>query len=70
MRVILLLYPSPAFQKAKKKKIANVKPADLGVDLTSRLEVLRVDDPPQRQAGMKVETVEDLVGKLKDGGQI
>lgn len=68
--VILLLYPSPAFQKAKKKKIANVKPADLGVDLTSRLEVLRVDDPPQRQAGMKVETVEDLVGKLKDAGQI
>lgn len=47
-----------------------MKPADLGVDLTSRLEVLRVDDPPQRQAGMKVETVEDLVGKLKDGGQI
>lgn len=70
MHVILLLYPSPVFQKAKKKKIANVKPADLGVDLTSRLEVLRVDDPPQRQAGMKVETVEDLVGKLKDGGQI
>lgn len=62
--------PAPAFQKAKKKKIANVKPADLGVDLTSRLEVLRVDDPPQRQAGMKVETVEDLVGKLKDAGRI
>lgn len=58
------------FQKAKKKKIANVKPADLGVDLTSRLEVLRVDEPPQRQAGMKVETVDDLVGKLKETGRI
>lgn len=69
-----VLYPSSfpllRFQKAKKKKIANVKPADLGVDLTSRLEVLRVDEPPQRQAGMKVETVEDLVGKLKEAGRL
>lgn len=60
----------PYVQKAKKKKIANVKPADLGVNLTSQLEVLRVDEPPQRQAGMKVETVDDLVGKLKDDGRI
>ncbi|KAJ8404991.1 hypothetical protein AAFF_G00329120 [Aldrovandia affinis] len=41
----------PNIMKAKKKKIAKVKPADLGVDLTSRVEVLRVDEPPQRQAG-------------------
>lgn len=60
----------PYVQKAKKKKIANMKPADLGLDLTSRLEVLRVDEPPQRQAGMKVETVDDLVGKLKESGRI
>lgn len=65
-KLLLLLY----FQKAKKKKIANVKPADLGVDLTSRLEVLRVEEPPHRQAGMKVETVDDLVGKLKEAGRI
>lgn len=58
------------FQKAKKKKIANVKPADLGVDVTSRLEVVRVDEPPQRQAGVKVETVDDLVGKLKEAGRV
>lgn len=58
------------FQKAKKKKIANMKPADLGVALTSQLEVLRVDEPPQRQAGMKVETVADLVAKLKEAGRI
>ncbi|KAG9337136.1 hypothetical protein JZ751_029727 [Albula glossodonta] len=56
--------------KAKKKKIANVKPADLGVDLTSRVEVLRVDEPPQRQAGVKVETVDDLVAKLKEAGTV
>ncbi|KAK9961541.1 hypothetical protein ABG768_009324 [Culter alburnus] len=60
----------PNIMKAKKKKIANVKPADLGVDVTSRLEVLKVDEPPQRQAGVKVETVEDLVVKLKEAGRI
>uniref|UniRef100_A0A673BR04 Electron transfer flavoprotein subunit beta n=1 Tax=Sphaeramia orbicularis TaxID=375764 RepID=A0A673BR04_9TELE len=60
----------PNIMKAKKKKIANVNPADLGVDLTSRVEILRVDEPPQRQAGVKVETVDDLVGKLKDTGRI
>lgn len=60
----------PNIMKAKKKKIANVNPADLGVDITSRLEVLRVDEPPQRQAGVKVETVEDLVSKLKETGTV
>lgn len=60
----------PNIMKAKKKKIANVKPADLGVDLTSRIEVVRVDEPPQREAGVKVETVDDLVGKLKESGRI
>lgn len=47
-----------------------MKPADLGVDLTPRLEVLKVDEPPQREAGMKVETVEDLVRKLRETGRI
>ncbi|KAL4657610.1 electron transfer flavoprotein subunit beta [Arapaima gigas] len=60
----------PNIMKAKKKKIDVVKPSDLGVDLTSRLEVLRVDEPPQRQAGVKVETVEDLLSKLKEAGRI
>jgi len=44
--------------------------ADLGVDLTPRHEVLSVEDPPVREAGIKVETVEDLVGKLKQSGVI
>ncbi|KAG7283344.1 hypothetical protein CRUP_000870 [Coryphaenoides rupestris] len=60
----------PNIMKAKKKKIANVKPADLGVDMTSRLEVLRVEEPPQRLAGVKVETVDDLVAKLKEAGRL
>jgi len=60
----------PNIMKAKKKKIAKMSPKDLGVDLTSRIEVVRVDDPPQRLAGVKVETVDDLVSKLKDTGRI
>ena len=43
---------------------------DLGVELASKLQVLRVDEPPQREAGVKVESVDDLVGKLKEAGRI
>ncbi|XP_017731978.1 PREDICTED: electron transfer flavoprotein subunit beta [Rhinopithecus bieti] len=57
-------------QKAKKKKIEVIKPGDLGVDLTSKLSVISVEDPPQRTAGVKVETTEDLVAKLKEIGRI
>ncbi|XP_072282180.1 electron transfer flavoprotein subunit beta isoform X1 [Pyxicephalus adspersus] len=60
----------PNIMKAKKKKIESVKPADLGVDTASRIQILSVEDPPQRQAGVKVETVEDLVSKLKESGCI
>ncbi|XP_056299774.1 electron transfer flavoprotein subunit beta isoform X2 [Pseudoliparis swirei] len=60
----------PNIMKAKKKKIDKVKPADLGVDMTSRLEVLRVDEPPQRLAGVKVKTVDDLVAKLREIGRL
>ncbi|KAK2499585.1 hypothetical protein MC885_012439 [Smutsia gigantea] len=60
----------PNIMKAKKKKIEVIKPGDLGVDLTSKLSVVSVEDPPQRTAGVKVETTEDLVAKLRETGQI
>ncbi|XP_075462434.1 electron transfer flavoprotein subunit beta isoform X2 [Ascaphus truei] len=60
----------PNIMKAKKKKIESLKPADLGLDLSSRLHIVSVEDPPQRQAGVKVETVQDLVSKLKESGCI
>jgi electron transfer flavoprotein beta subunit len=56
------------FQKAKKKPLATKKPADYGVDTSPRQEVISVEDPPVRQAGQKVESVEELVGKLKESG--
>merc|ERR1739846_199893 len=58
----------PNIMKAKKKKIAKMKPADLGVDMAPRIEVVRVEDPPVREAGITVADVDDLVGKLKDKG--
>jgi len=57
-------------KKAKKKPLAKKSAEELGVDLTPRHEVLSVEDPPTRTAGQKVETVEELVKKLKDMGLV
>jgi electron transfer flavoprotein beta subunit len=43
-----------------------VKPEDLGVDITPRLKTLKVAEPPRRQAGIKVGSVQELVEKLKN----
>lgn len=58
------------FQKAKKKPLVTKKPSDYGVDITPRHEVVSVEDPPVRQAGQKVESVEELVTKLKEAGLV
>ena len=56
----------PNIMKAKKKPI-DVKSADsLGVDIAPRLTVLKVTEPPKRQAGIKVENAAELVAKLKN----
>merc|ERR1719315_782109 len=55
----------PNIMKAKKKKIEKLKPEDIGVDILPRIEVVNVEDPPVREAGITVADVEDLVGKLK-----
>jgi electron transfer flavoprotein beta subunit len=56
--------------KAKKKPLEKITPADLGVDLKNRLEVLKVTEPPTRVAGVKVETVDEMLGKLKELGAL
>ena len=56
----------PNIMKAKKKPLDVLKPPDLGVDLTSRLKLLKVDEPPVRGAGIKVESVPDLVHRLRN----
>lgn len=52
-------------QKAKKKPIKKMSPKDLGVDVSPRIEVISVEDPPVRQAGAKVENVDVVIEKLK-----
>ena len=56
----------PNIMKAKKKPIADKTPADYGVDTAPRLEVLKTTEPPVRKAGVKVGSVAELVGKLKN----
>ena len=60
----------PNIMKAKKKPIEEMSPADLGVDPAPRLSVLKVVEPPKRQAGIKVETVAELVDKLKNEAKV
>ncbi|XP_014681519.1 PREDICTED: electron transfer flavoprotein subunit beta-like [Priapulus caudatus] len=60
----------PNIMKAKKKKIDKKKPADLGVDITQHVEVLKVEEPPVRQAGVIIENAEQLVSKLREAGHI
>ncbi|MGA8155626.1 MAG: electron transfer flavoprotein subunit beta/FixA family protein [Rhodoplanes sp.] len=56
----------PNIMKAKKKPIAEKAPAALGVDVSPRIEVLKTFEPPARKAGVKVSSVAELVGKLKN----
>jgi len=54
----------PNIMKAKKKPIDTMTPDDLGVDVTPHLVTLKVEEPPKRQGGVKVGSVEELVAKL------
>ena len=60
----------PNIMKAKKKPIAALAPGDLGVDLAPRLKTLKVAEPPKRQGGVKVASVEALVEKLKTEARV
>ena len=60
----------PNIMKARKKPIDNMKPADLGVDLTPRLTTLKVAEPPKRKAGSKVGSVAELVAKLRTEAKV
>jgi electron transfer flavoprotein beta subunit len=60
----------PNIMKAKKKPLENVKPADLGVDVTPRLKTLKVTEPPKRSAGIKVPDVATLVAKLRNEAKV
>jgi electron transfer flavoprotein beta subunit len=56
--------------KAKKKQLDVMTPDELGVDVAPRIEVLSVEPPPERKGGIKVESVEELVDKLKNEAKV
>jgi electron transfer flavoprotein beta subunit len=60
----------PNIMKAKKKQLDVFKPEDLGVDVTSRIKTLSVNEPPKRSAGIKVPDVATLVDKLKNVAKV
>ncbi len=60
----------PDIMAAKKKPLAIVEPASLGVDLSPRMQILKVSEPPKRKGGIKVKTVDELVDKLKNEAKV
>ena len=56
--------------KAKKKELNVIDATSLSVDFVSRLTTLKVELPPSRDAGVKVESVEELVDKLKNEAKV
>jgi electron transfer flavoprotein beta subunit len=60
----------PNIMKAKKKPLENVKPADLGVDVTPRLKTLKVSEPPKRSSGIMMPDIPTLVAKLRNEAKV
>jgi len=60
----------PNIMKAKKKPLETFSPDDLGVDVSPRIEVLKVIEPPARAAGVKVSSAEELVEKLRNEAKV
>ena len=58
----------PNIMKAKTKPLVQKTPEDYGVDIAPRLTTLKVAEPAKRSAGIKLDNVDMLVGKLKDMG--
>jgi electron transfer flavoprotein beta subunit len=60
----------PNIMKAKKKPMETTTPAVLGVDVTPRIAILKVEEPPKRKGGGKVADVAELLAKLRDEAKV
>jgi electron transfer flavoprotein beta subunit len=56
--------------KAKKKQIEQINASDLGVDITPKIQQIKVEEPPKRKAGIMVSSVAELVQKLKNEAKV
>ena len=60
----------PNIMKAKKKPIEQLNASDLGVDVSPKIQQIKVEEPPKRKAGIKVSSVAELVQKLKNEAKV
>ncbi|KAI8885712.1 electron transfer flavoprotein, beta subunit [Backusella circina FSU 941] len=60
----------PNIMKAKKKPLVKLTPEDLGVDISPRIETLKVEEPAKRVGGRKVDSVDDLIDKLRNEAKV
>jgi electron transfer flavoprotein beta subunit len=60
----------PGIMKARKKELKEIPVADLGVDVTPKVKVLKLEPPPKREAGKKVGSVEDLINLLHSEAKV
>ena len=60
----------PNIMKAKKKLIEQLSASDLGVDITPKIQQIKVEEPPKRKAGIMVSSVAELVQKLKNEAKV
>ncbi len=60
----------PNIMKAKKKPLDVLAPAELGIDVTPRLTLVKVAEPPAREGGVKVEDVQQLIDKLRNEAKV
>ena len=60
----------PNIMKAKKKPIEQLNASELDVDITPKIQQIKVEEPPKRKAGIKVSSVAELVQKLKNEAKV
>ena len=56
----------PNIMKAKQKPIEKISPSDLNIEIKQRLKTLKVTEPPKKESGIKIDSVQELVSKLHD----
>ena len=56
----------PNIMKAKQKPIEKITPSDLNIEIKQRLKILEVKEPPKKEAGIKVDSVQELISKLHE----
>ena len=60
----------PNIMKAKRKPIEEIKVEDLNIDIEPRLEILKVEEPKSREAGIMVKSVDEMIEKLKNEAKV